>query len=85
MPLSLLDISNSLKNAKVCLKVPELDGGHVVEVNGHPVSSSGGYCVVYKYQLANGKNCQGLILIILLITNITRKLFLLQDNSIPLL
>lgn len=55
MPLSLLDISNSLKNSKVCLKVPELDGGHVVEVNGHPVSSSGGYCVVYKYQLANGK------------------------------
>lgn len=55
MPLSLLDISNSLKNAKVCLKVPELDGGHVVEVNGHPVSSSGGYCVVYKFQLANGK------------------------------
>lgn len=55
MPLSLLDISNSLKNAKVCLKVPELDGGHIVEVNGHPVSSSGGYCVVYKYQLANGK------------------------------
>lgn len=55
MPLSLLDISNSLKNAKVCLKVPELEGGHVVEINGHPVSSSGGYCVVYKYQLANGK------------------------------
>lgn len=55
MPLSLLDISNSLKNAKVCLKVPELFGGHVVEVNGHPVSSSGGYCVVYKYQLSNGR------------------------------
>ena len=55
MPLSLLDISNALKNAKVCLKVPELDGGHIVEVNGHPVSSSGGYCVVYKFQLANGK------------------------------
>ena len=55
MPLSLLDISNSLKNAKVCVRIPELDGGHVVEVNGHPVSSSGGYCVVYKYQLANGK------------------------------
>lgn len=54
MPLSLLDISNSLKNAKVCLKIPELAGGHVVEVNGHPVSSSGGYCVVYKFQLANG-------------------------------
>lgn len=55
MPLSLLDISNSLKNANVCLKIPELSGGHVVEVNGHPVSSSGGYCVVYKYQLANGQ------------------------------
>lgn len=30
MPLSLLDISNSLKNAKVCLKVPELDGGDML-------------------------------------------------------
>lgn len=55
MPLSLLDISNSLKNANVCLKVPELENGHVVEVNGHPVSSSGGYCVVYKFQLPTGK------------------------------
>lgn len=55
MPLSLLDISNSLKNANVCLKIPELEGGQVVQVNGHPVSSSGGYCVVYKYQLKNGK------------------------------
>lgn len=54
MPLSLLDISNSLKNAKVCLKIPELEGGCVVEINGHPVSSSGAYCVVYKFQLANG-------------------------------
>lgn len=59
MPLSLLDISNSLKNADVCLRIPELAGGHVVEVNGHPVSSSGGYCVVYKFQLANG-NCKAL-------------------------
>lgn len=55
MPLSLLDISNSLKNADVCLKVPELKGGQVVQVNGHPVSSSGGYCVVYKYQLKDGR------------------------------
>lgn len=54
MPLSLLDISNSLKNASVCIKVPELQGGKPVEVNGHLVSSAGGYCVVYKYQLANG-------------------------------
>lgn len=55
MPLSLLDISNSLKNAKVCIKVPELSGGSPIECNGHLLSSAGGYCVVYKFQLANGK------------------------------
>lgn len=51
MPLSLLDISNSLKNANVCLKVPSLQGGHVSMRNNHPIVSSGGYCVVYKYEM----------------------------------
>lgn len=55
MPLSLLDIANSLKNAKVCLKIPELDDGHVVLYNNNPVSSAGGYCVVYKFQLKDGQ------------------------------
>ena len=54
MPLSLLDISNSLKNPDVCIKVPELEGGHAVTHNSNIVSSAGGYCVVYKYELANG-------------------------------
>lgn len=56
MALSLTDISNSLssKNIGICLRIPELSGGHVEEINGHPVCSSGGYCVVFKFKLANG-------------------------------
>ena len=54
MPLSLLDISNSLKNPDVCIKVSDLKGGHAVMYKNNIVSSAGGYCVVYKYQLANG-------------------------------
>jgi len=51
--LSLTDISNSIKNAKVCFKDSTLKNGIPEMFNGRPVCYSGNYGAVFKFQCGN--------------------------------
>ena len=47
--LPLIAIVNSVKNAKVCFNDPQLQEGFVETCSGRPVSFSGGYGTVFKF------------------------------------
>lgn len=53
--LSLTDITNSVKNAKVCFSDPQLKCGVAEMYNGRPVCFSGNYGAVFKFKCGGKK------------------------------
>lgn len=51
---SCIDYITAIENPRL-LRAQELNGGCVITKNGKPLRYAGGFCVVFPYQLANGK------------------------------